>query len=74
MVDCQLQMTMTKYHIYGRKAYETPLTYVGELTLAESAVLKDEALAKFGSEGWVELVGIPTDAWIPVIQKEKAPS
>lgn len=62
------------YHIYGRKAYEKPLTFVGELTVEEAAVLKEAALARFGNDGWVELVGIPTAAWIPVIQKENATS
>lgn len=58
------------YHIYGRKAYEKPLEFVGELALDDTAALKEAALAKFGADDWVELVGIPTAAWIYVTQKE----
>lgn len=63
---------MTTFHIYGRKAYETPLTFVGEVEIEDVAELKTAAFEAFGGDDWVELVGIPAEAWIYVTQKETA--
>ena len=58
----------TEYQIYGRKAYEEPLAFVMMLVTAES--IQKIALEQFGTEDWVELVAIPTEAMIQVIGGE----
>ena len=60
------------YQIYGRKAYETPLTLVGEVKLDAEAALNQAVLAEVGAEGWVELVAMPHEAMIYLIEEEGA--
>jgi hypothetical protein len=60
-----------EYHIYGRKVYERPLTFIQTLTIAQS--LQQEVVQAMGRDGWVELVAIPSHALIHVIgQKQDA--
>ena len=58
-------MEAGKYQIYGRMAYETPLTFVRELVVEES--VRDEALALLGDESWIEVIAIPEEKLIQVI-------
>ncbi|GMA15407.1 hypothetical protein E5F05_00460 (plasmid) [Deinococcus metallilatus] len=46
---------MTRYQVYGRKAYNEPLTLLAPLELADDAELKTQALDKYGDD-WIELV------------------
>lgn len=55
-------------HVYGRKKYESPLAFVKKLEGNE--IVKSEILKRVGEEGWVELVAIPAEAFIPVTRKE----
>ena len=49
-----------KFQIYGRTAYETPLTFIKEIMVAQSVI--DEALAAVNDKGWIELIAVPSDA------------
>jgi hypothetical protein len=60
------------YQIYGRKAYATPLTFVGALAIQPEAELHAEALKKFGAEGWVELIALPTTDLLMIIPRTGA--
>ena len=62
----------TSYQIYGRKAYEKPLTLVSQLTLGSQQALEEAALKEVGAKGWIELVAIPHDAMIYVTREEKS--
>lgn len=67
-----MQEIPTSYQIYGRKAYETPLTLVAQVTLGAQQALEEAALKEVGTEGWIELVAIPHDAMIYVTREEKS--
>ena len=60
----------TTYQIYGRKAYETPLTLVGKVTLDSEQALNQVVLAEVGAAGWVELVAMPDEALIYLVEEE----
>ena len=55
------------YHLYGRKTYSQPLTFAGQVTIDDVAVLKDEAMKLIEETDWIELVAIPETSLIPVI-------
>jgi hypothetical protein len=57
-----------EYQIYGRKAYEEPLAFV--MVLATADAIQETAIQQLGTEGWVELIAIPTRELIQVIGKE----
>lgn len=67
-----MQERQTEYQIYGRKAYETPLTLIGQVRLDSQQALEEAALKEVGAEGWIELVAIPHDAMIYVTREEKS--
>ncbi len=62
----------TSYQIYGRKAYETPLTLLSQLTPSPKQPLQEAVFEEVGAEGWIELVVIPHDAMIYVTREEKS--
>lgn len=62
----------TSYQIYGRKAYEKPLTLVRQLTLGAQQALEEAALKEVGVKGWIELVAIPHEAMIYVTREGKS--
>ncbi len=53
-----------RFQIFGRTEYETPLTFIKEITVQKSVT--DEALAAVGNEAWVELIAMPTSALLHV--------
>ena len=59
----------TLFQIYGRTRYEEPLRFVQELVVTGS--VKDETLVAVGDEDWVELVAVPTAAFLHVIGKKE---
>ena len=59
------------FHLYGRKTYPQPLTFVGQLQIENATGLKDEALKLVGDAGWVELIAIPESSSVPVIAGER---
>ena len=52
------------FQLYGRTAYEQPLTFLQEIVVSQS--LEADAMAAVGSDGWVELVAVPTSALLHV--------
>jgi len=59
------------YHLYGRKTYPQPLTFVGQLQIENATSLKDEAVKLVGDSSWVELIAIPESSSVPVIAGER---
>ena len=64
-------MTKSKqFQIYGRTEYETPLTFIKEITVRVSAMtdvsVTDEALAAVGDGDWIELIAVPSNALLHV--------
>ena len=57
-----------RFQIYGRTQYETPLTFIKEITV--SASVSDEALAAVGNDDWVELIALPSHSLIHVTGKQ----
>ena len=55
------------YHVFGRKSYPQPLTFVGQVDVEADAGPKEAALKLAGANGWVELVAIPASSITPVI-------
>ena len=55
------------FHIFGRKSYPQPLTFVGQVNVEADADLKEAALKLAGADGWIELVAIPASSITPVI-------
>ena len=53
-----------RYHIYGRKEYPSPLTFVREAEADEIPRVAQE------EEGWVEMIAFPAAAAIQVIPWE----
>ncbi|MEM7118914.1 MAG: hypothetical protein AAF614_41235 [Chloroflexota bacterium] len=67
-----MEEKLEHFQIYGRTSYEKPLSFVKEFMVKGDA--KAEALAEAagsGDEGWVELVAIPTAAFLHVIGKQE---
>ncbi|MEM7334690.1 MAG: hypothetical protein AAF490_21620 [Chloroflexota bacterium] len=64
-------MKTTTYQIYGRKSYETPLTQQNNLDLAEGEDLNTAVLDHAADRDWIELIAIPVEKMIWVIQKGK---
>lgn len=67
----------TTYQIYGRKAYETPLTLLARVEVEPEQALNQVVLAEVrgagmpvGTEEWVELVAMPDEAMIYLIKEE----
>lgn len=58
-----------QYEIYGRTAYERPLTHIQTITITQS--LSQEVIQTVGNDEWVELVAIPTHALIHVVGESK---
>jgi hypothetical protein len=44
------------YEIYGRKAYETPLTLLGQVTVEDEGELEGVVLEHFGQADWIEMI------------------
>ena len=55
------------YHVFGRKSYPQPLTFVGQVEAVDAARLNEAAMQLAGENGWVELVAIPASSITPVI-------
>ncbi len=62
-----MNQTPQTYHLYGRKAYPQPLTFIGRLEIEEATSLKDAALQLAGGNGWIEMIAIPEPSIMPVI-------
>lgn len=60
----------TTYQIYGRQAYEKPLTLLAQVEVEPEQALNQVVLADVGTEGWVELVAMPHEAMIYLIKEE----
>ena len=60
---------LERYQVFGRTAYETPLTFICEIAVAQS--VRDEALAAAGDAAWVELIAVPSRDLLPVIGGER---
>lgn len=58
-----------QYEIYGRTAYERPLTHIQTITITHT--LAQEVMQAVGHNHWVELVAIPTHALIHVVGESK---
>ena len=58
------------FHVYGRKAYPEPLSFVGEFQARDPQALKSGMLADQGESSWVELIAFPARAVIQVIPRE----
>jgi hypothetical protein len=58
------------YHVYGRKAYPEPLTFIDEFRILDPTALKIEVESRFGEGDWVELIAFPAKASIQVIPRE----
>ena len=56
------------YHVYGRKTYPQPLTFIGQLEISDAASLAHAAHALAGGDDWVELIAIPEASITPVIR------
>lgn len=55
--------------VYGRTSYEEPLSFVKEMTVKTS--LAEEVLAEVGNDGWIELIAIPSNAFLHVIGEKE---
>jgi len=55
------------YHLYGRKTYPQPLTFIGRLEIEEATGLKGAALQLAGENGWIEMIAIPESSIMPII-------
>lgn len=55
------------YHLYGRKTYPQPLTFIRRLEVEAATSLHNVALQLAGENGLIELVAIPEASLIPVI-------
>lgn len=58
------------YHIYGRKAYPEPLSFIDEFRILDPTALKIEVESRLGESDWVELIAFPVKAIIQVIPRE----
>ncbi|MFQ5628698.1 MAG: hypothetical protein ACE5I1_08055 [bacterium] len=47
------------YHIFGRKDYQEPLSFIAEIEEKESADLKRSVFDSTGGKDWIELIAIP---------------
>ena len=64
-------MQVQLFHVYGRKAYPEPLSFVGEFQALDPLALKTGVLEVQGESGWVELIAFPARAVIQVIPREE---
>ena len=71
-------MPSASYLIFGRKTYQQPLEWIGQLTVENgstpkagmAAELVEQAREQFGREGWVEMIAIPERSVVRVIPME----
>ena len=63
---------MKQFHIYGRKEYPRPLTFVQTIE-AETEQEVQQKLKKLTQDTqWIEMVAIPEEAIIPLIPGDEA--
>lgn len=62
-----MKSPQTRYRIFGREAYETPLQQVATLEAPEGNAAIFELKNKLPDRPWVELVAIPEQAVTVVI-------
>jgi hypothetical protein len=66
----QKRTNFQTYHIYGRKAYPEPLSFIDEFQILDPAALKIEVESHLGEGDWVELIAFPAETVIQVIPRE----
>lgn len=58
---------LSRYQLFGRTEYSTPLEYVATLELPDPGSLNPDQVKHPGTRAWVELVAFPEAAVIRVI-------
>jgi hypothetical protein len=59
------------FHVYGRKKYPEPLSFVGQFQALDAQALKSSVLGEQDESGWVELIAFPASAVFRVIPREE---
>jgi len=68
-----------RFQIYGRTSYEQPLTFVTEIVITQppepvEGQVEEEALAAAANDEWIELIAIPNDDLLQVIDPKNSSS
>lgn len=62
---------MKTYHIFARKAYQEPLTFVTKLSVDDKNDLQKRVLHETGKTDWIEMIVVPEESIDYVVREGK---